>query len=44
MWCGSNTMTLTAKGNAKKIADVQAKLDAQRAWLDQARGGLAEFG
>ncbi|GAA1785185.1 DUF349 domain-containing protein [Nostocoides veronense] len=33
-----------AKGNAKKIADVQAKLDAQRAWLDQARGGLAEFG
>lgn len=33
-----------AKGNAKKVADLSAKLDAQRAWLDQARGGLAEFG
>ncbi len=33
-----------AKGNAKKAADLSAKLAAQRAWLDQARGGLAEFG
>lgn len=33
-----------AKGNTKKAADLSAKLAAQRAWLDQARGGLAEFG
>ena len=33
-----------AKGNAKQVADLTAKLTAQRAWLDQARGGLAEFG
>ena len=34
----------TAAGNTHKAADVSAKLEAQRAWLDQARGGLAEFG
>ncbi|MBP8837531.1 MAG: DUF349 domain-containing protein [Dermatophilaceae bacterium] len=33
-----------ASGNAKKVADAQAALDARRQWLDQARSGLAEFG
>ena len=29
-----------AKGNAKQVADLTAKLTAQRAWLDQAQGGF----
>ncbi|MEI2775557.1 MAG: DUF349 domain-containing protein [Tetrasphaera sp.] len=30
-------------GNTKQVADLTAKLAAQRSWLEQARGGLAEF-
>lgn len=30
-------------GNTGQVADLSAKLAAQRAWLEQARGGLAEF-
>ncbi len=33
-----------AAGNARQVKDLTDKLSAQRAWLDQARGGLAEFG
>jgi len=33
-----------AKGNSTKIADLTAKLEAQRSWLEQARGGLSEIG
>lgn len=33
-----------AKGSAGLIKELTEKLTAQRAWLDQARGGLAEFG
>lgn len=33
-----------ASGDAKKIASAQEALDARQVWLDQARGGLAEFG
>lgn len=33
-----------ASGNAKKVADVQRRIEAQQAWLDQARAGLDEFG
>ena len=40
----SDLAAAEAKGNAKQVADLTAKLTAQRAWLDQARGGLAEFG
>ena len=32
-----------AAGNAKKVADLTAKLSAQEGWLEQARGGLEEF-
>ena len=32
-----------ASGNAKKVADAQAKLEAQEQWLEQARGNLDEF-
>jgi hypothetical protein len=32
-----------ASGNAKRIAEVQGKIEAQQAWLDQARAGLDEF-
>ncbi|MFZ1286396.1 MAG: DUF349 domain-containing protein [Candidatus Phosphoribacter sp.] len=33
-----------ASGNAGKLAEAQAALDARRQWLAQARSGLAEFG
>lgn len=33
-----------AAGNERKVKDLADKLTAQRAWLDQARGGLREFG
>ncbi len=33
-----------AAGNERKIADAQRSLDSQRALLDSARSGLAEFG
>lgn len=33
-----------AAGNDKKISELQQALDAKQTWLDQARGGLAEFG
>jgi hypothetical protein len=33
-----------ATGNEKKVADAQAKLDAQEQWLAQAQGNLDEFG
>ncbi|TWP36703.1 DUF349 domain-containing protein [Leekyejoonella antrihumi] len=36
--------TAKASGNEKKISEVQQALDAKATWLDQARGGLAEFG
>jgi hypothetical protein len=36
--------TAQAGGNAKKVAEAQAALDARRQWLGQARSGLAEFG
>ncbi len=32
-----------ASGNEKKVADAQAKLEAQEQWLAQARGNLDEF-
>jgi len=32
-----------ASGNAKKVADARAKLEAQEQWLEQARGNLDEF-
>lgn len=34
----------TAAGNATKVSDLTAKLAAQKSWLEQAQGGLAEFG
>ncbi|WP_245634607.1 DUF349 domain-containing protein [Janibacter limosus] len=33
-----------AKGNASRAATLREQLDAQQAWLDQARKGLDEFG
>jgi hypothetical protein len=33
-----------AKGNASRAARLREQLDAQQAWLDQARKGLDEFG
>lgn len=33
----------TAAGNAKKVADAQASLDARRSWLDEAEKTLADF-
>ncbi|AKU18963.1 ATPase [Luteipulveratus mongoliensis] len=33
-----------AGGDARKIKSAQEALDARQAWLDQARGGLEEFG
>lgn len=33
-----------AKGNASRAAKLREQLDAQQAWLDQARKGLDEFG
>jgi hypothetical protein len=33
-----------ATGNERKVADAQAKLDAQEQWLAQAKGNLDEFG
>ncbi|MGV1008553.1 MAG: DUF349 domain-containing protein [Dermatophilaceae bacterium] len=33
-----------ATGNAAKVADAQAALDARREWLHQARAGVEEFG
>ncbi len=32
-----------AQGNAKKVKEATAALEARRAWLDQARAGLEEF-
>ena len=33
-----------ASGNAKKVADARAALDAREQWLAQARAGVQEFG
>ncbi|MBK6887400.1 MAG: DUF349 domain-containing protein [Tetrasphaera sp.] len=33
-----------ATGNPKRVRELTDKLTAQRAWLEQAKGGLAEFG
>jgi PHD/YefM family antitoxin component YafN of YafNO toxin-antitoxin module len=32
-----------SSGNAKKVAEAKAKLEAQEQWLAQARAGLDEF-
>ncbi len=34
----------TATGNERKVAKLRESLETRRAWLDQARGGAAEFG
>ena len=33
-----------ASGNASKVKKATEALEARRAWLDQARAGVAEFG
>ncbi len=36
--------TAEAKGDTSRAAKIQEQIDAQQAWLDQARKGLDEFG